>query len=219
MQQALYFEILTAINIPLDATVLDVGCGRGDLYAYLLAHGYKGRYSGLDLVPHFIDEAQQRFPSASFTAGDINSVELEPCDYALASGPFDYRTPDSAARWRQAITRMFAAARRGIAWNGLTAVPEGRDDLWAQPLPDVIELCTSLSPYYSIRCDYDPLHFTACAYKREHFYSDNLRALIGHLYQHPEYAQELQSDPVGCAAQFGVSLQQLNAAAPLWNAS
>lgn len=216
LQQVLNFEILTAIGIPPTATVLDVGCGRGDLYAYLLAHGYKGRYTGLDLMPHFIEEARGRFPEASFVLGDIVSAELEPYDYALASGTFDYRMPNSLEWWQRAIRRMFALARRGIAWNGITAVRKEWDKLWAQPLPAVIDLCASLSPDYSIRCDYALLHFTAYVYRREHFYSDNLLALIGYLYLHPEYAQELQSDPLGCARQFGVSLQQLGVVESLW---
>ncbi len=218
MQQLLYFEILAAIGFPSTATILDVGCGCGDLYAYLLAQGYKGHYIGLDIMPHLIEQAKQRFTLADFLVGDIVSTDL-PCDYAdyaLASGPFDYRSPNSQERWQQAIARMFSAARCGIAWNGITAVPQGRNDLWAQPLSDVLELCPNFSPYYAIRCDYDPLHFTAYIYKREHFYTDNLQALIGYLYLHPEYTQELGNDPRHCAAQFGVNLQQLNAIAPLW---
>lgn len=216
LQQALYFEILTAMGLPPEATVLDVGCGYGDLYAYLAARGHTGRYIGLDIVPHMIEEARRRFPQAEFVVGDIVSADLEPCDYALASGPFDYRTPNSPTRWRTALARMFALARCGIAWNGITVTPEGRDDLWAQPLPAVLEVCAELSLDYAIRCDYDPPHFTAYVYKRAHLYSSHLQTLIGHLFLHPEYAQALRDDPVGCAAQFGVSLQQLNSAASLW---
>ncbi|MBN1890401.1 MAG: class I SAM-dependent methyltransferase [Thermoflexales bacterium] len=216
LQQALYFEILTAIGISPTASVLDVGCGHGDLYAYLSTRGYRGRYTGLDMMPHLIKEARQRFHGVEFRVGDITAADLDPCDYALASGPFDYRTPNSLERWQLAIRRMFELARCGIAWNGLVTVPEGYAGLWAQPLPAVLELCAGLSPYYSLRCDYDPPHLSAYVYKREHFYSEELQALIGHLYLHPEYAQALRNDPTGCAAQFGVSLRQLNAAASLW---
>jgi SAM-dependent methyltransferase len=216
LQQVLYFEILAAIGFPPTASVLDVGCGRGDLYAYLLARGYKGHYTGLDLVPHFIKEAKQRFPGVEFRVGDVTAADLDPCEYALASGPFDYRTPSSLERWQSAIRRMFELARCGIAWNGLATIPEGYDGLWAQPMQAVLELCASLSPYHSLRCDYDPPHFSAYVYKREHFYSKELQALIGHLYLHPEYAQALRNDPAGCAAQLGVSLQQLNVVAALW---
>lgn len=215
LQQVLYFEVLTAIAIPPTASVLDVGCGRGDLYAYLSARGYRGRYTGLDLVPHFIEEARQRFPHTEFVLGDILSAELEPCDYALASGALDYYTPNSRERWQQIVVRMFELARRGMAWNGVVAV-QAREDIWVQPLPEVAALCEKLGLYYSIRCDYDPQHFTAYLYKQAHFYSEELQALIGHLYTHPEYAQALQTDPAGCAAHFGVSLQQLNVVASLW---
>jgi len=216
LQQKLYFEMLMAIDVPPTSTVLDVGCGYGDMYDYLLGNGYRGRYIGIDLLPHFIDEAQQRFSEAIFVLGDIVSIELESCDYALASGPFDYRTPNSQERWAMTIARMFELAQMGIAWNGIMAAPEEREDLWAQPLPMVMDLCSHLSPYYAVRSDYDPPHFTAYVYKREHFYSDNLRALIGHLYLHPEYSQELQTTPSCCAKQFGVSLQQLSMIESLW---
>jgi SAM-dependent methyltransferase len=216
LQQALNFELLAAIDISPTATVLDVGCGRGDLYAYLQANGYRGRYSGLDIVPHMVAEAQDRFPDTRFVLGDILTADLEPCDYALASGIFDYRTPNSAEGWAQAITRMYALARRGIAWNGLRCALAGREDLWVQPLPAVLALCESLGPYYAIRSEYDHVHFTAYVYRPAHFYSDNVDKLIGYIYLHPDYAQALQSDPQGCAAQFGVSLLQLSAIESLW---
>lgn len=216
LQQALYFEVLTAMGMSPTSSVLDVGCGRGDLYAYLQTRGFQGHYVGLDIMPHLIEDAQARFPHISFLHGDIVSTDLEPCDYALASGLFDYYIPNCQEKWKKAIQRMFALARRGIAWNGLLAIPEGYKGLWAQPLPLVLELCASLGDYYSIRCDYDPLHFTAFVYKREHFYSDELLGLIGYLYLHPEYVKKLQNNPLGCSEQFSVTLQQLNIIAALW---
>jgi SAM-dependent methyltransferase len=216
LQQLLYFEILAAIGIPPAASVLDVGCGLGHLYAYLQKNGFKGRYIGLDVMPHLIEQARLCFPGAEFLVGDIITTEPEACDYVLASGAFDYRTPNSLERWQGAITRMFKLARCGIAWNGIAKLPPDRNDLWAQPLSFVIELCDSLSPYYSLRYDYDPPHFTAYLYKREHFLDSNLLGLIGHLYLHPERRQELQNAPLVCAKQFGLSLQQLNTIAPLW---
>lgn len=216
LQQQLYFEILTAIGIPSTASILDVGCGRGDLYAWLHQRGYRGRYIGVDLTPHLIAQAARRFPQVEFIAEDVLVADLPACDYALAAGPFDYRTPHSQERWRQIIARMFELARCGIAWNGIYSAPPERADLWIQPLPMVAEMCAQLSPYYTIRCDYDPPHFTAYVYRREHFISAGLQALIGRLYLHPEYAQQLQNDPQACAAEFGVSLQQLNIIAPLW---
>jgi SAM-dependent methyltransferase len=60
-----YYNLL----IPPDASVLEIGCGSGDLLARLRA----GRKVGVDLSPHQIAAARQRLPDATFfeQAGEL----------------------------------------------------------------------------------------------------------------------------------------------------
>lgn len=53
--------------------ILDAGCSRGDLAAWLLEHGHDyGRYTGVDGLPEVIDFAKERgLPRAAFVAGDF----------------------------------------------------------------------------------------------------------------------------------------------------
>ena len=47
------FEVLAEVDKNLDS-VIDVGCGLGDMYEYLLQTKFSGRYLGLDFVAEFV---------------------------------------------------------------------------------------------------------------------------------------------------------------------
>src|SRR5215510_10504395 len=62
-------DLRTALSrlVPGDASVLEVGCGRGDLVA-----GLSNRHkAGLDVLPEAIAEAQRRHPDVEFSVSDV----------------------------------------------------------------------------------------------------------------------------------------------------
>src|SRR5205085_7874873 len=71
--------------------LLDVGCGFGDLLAWLNARGIEPRYTGLDICKPMIERCRKRFAGtgARFMMGDaLKFVTDEPYDYIVASGIF-----------------------------------------------------------------------------------------------------------------------------------
>ena len=76
--QEIRFAILTQIADLRGASILDVGCGFGDLQSYLEGKGIAVRYSGLDLQPAFIEEARRRHPAGEFHCTDIERFEPDP---------------------------------------------------------------------------------------------------------------------------------------------
>ncbi len=54
-------------RIPLNGTVLDLGCGNGNLARALAAHGFQGRYLGLDASEGFLALARAGLPPDRFT--------------------------------------------------------------------------------------------------------------------------------------------------------
>ncbi len=57
-----YAHLFQDVLIPSDVTVLDIGCGLGDLIPYLQnKHGVIASYLGLDLVDAFVEACQQRY--------------------------------------------------------------------------------------------------------------------------------------------------------------
>jgi SAM-dependent methyltransferase len=220
LQQFVTFEVLAEVGDlcgPGTPSVLDVGCGLGDFYGYLRGRNFVGRYTGVDLVPELIEAARARHPGAHFIAADVLNPDLalESHDYVVASGLFDYRTPDSAKRLPRTVERLFDLCHRGLAWNALNVAQPDRDDLYRAPPGELLALCEGLTPWFVVRGDYDAYALTFYLYKREHFVSERLLRLVGRLFLDPEARAQVVTDPLHWAAEYGVTLQQLNVLLPL----
>lgn len=61
--------------LPLDARVLDYGCGQGRITAQLIALGYR-HVLGIDSSPEMIHAARERVPEAAF---EVNDGQELPC--------------------------------------------------------------------------------------------------------------------------------------------
>jgi SAM-dependent methyltransferase len=217
LQQLTYLAALIEIGVGPDHSVLDVGCGQGDLYDVLIARGCRGRYTGIDLSPELVASARERFPPANVILGNVLETEIEKHDFVLASGLFDYRTSDSPTRLRATLRRMFELARMGLAWNMFAQASPDRPD-HHEPLADLTAFCDALSPHFTLRRDYDPGHLTVYLYHREFWMTDGLLALIGRLSLEPGLRADVKRNPVSYADEYGLTLQQLNLIAALLEA-
>jgi SAM-dependent methyltransferase len=228
LQQFVAFEVLGAVGDLFAApapAVLDIGCGLGDFLGYLRGRGFTGRYTGVDLVPELIEAARARhlgggnapITGISFIVADILDPDLmlEPHDYVVASGLFDYRVPDSAERLPRTVCRLFDLSRRGLAWNVLNVAPTARDDLYRAPPGELLALCEALTPWFIVRGDYDPHALTFYLYKREHYVDEGLLQLVGRLFLDADARAQVVADPLRWAAEYDLTLQQLNVLLPL----
>jgi tRNA (uracil-5-)-methyltransferase TRM9 len=65
-------QVLDAI--PLTASILDLGCGNGQLAAYLTERGHIGNFLGIDAAQNLVDIARQLgLPKAKFLQADLTS--------------------------------------------------------------------------------------------------------------------------------------------------
>src|SRR5437016_8245031 len=100
--------------------LLDVGCGFGDLLAWLNARGIEPRYTGMDIVRPMIERCRKRFAGtgARFLIGDaLTFVTDEPYDYIVASGIFGYPAKDTRKRVAPAPQPLFDLTPIGQAGN------------------------------------------------------------------------------------------------------
>jgi SAM-dependent methyltransferase len=75
-------ERLCRFLIPPGASVLEIGCGTGDLLHTLRPR----RGLGIDLSPRMVKIARGKYPDLEFTVGDVEALDLEECfDYVLLS--------------------------------------------------------------------------------------------------------------------------------------
>jgi tRNA (uracil-5-)-methyltransferase TRM9 len=84
-------RILTE-EIPIQAFLLDLGCGNGELAAQLLRRGQRGAYLGVDFSAGLLDEARKTVGKTMLGAAgglnvDFQAVDLvEPADLPKAAG-------------------------------------------------------------------------------------------------------------------------------------
>lgn len=121
-KQEMRFELLRNGYDLEDCSILDVGCGFGDLNRYLQAHCHSYTYTGVDLVSGFISKAKELYPASDrydirFMEGDfLECCFDEPFDYVFASGIFgkklqgndNYDYVDTVVRKAVELTRFGA---------------------------------------------------------------------------------------------------------------
>jgi SAM-dependent methyltransferase len=107
------------------ASLLDVGCGYGGLFAHASERQIRLDYTGIDVVSEMIEHATTNLPNAHFVCRDVFEETLgEQFDYVVCNGILTQKLTTSIREmdvYAQAmIKRMFELCRRGIAFNLMT---------------------------------------------------------------------------------------------------
>ena len=118
------FEVLCSISRrtgqPLTgSSILDVGCGLGDLYRYLQSISSDFDYLGVDLSDSYLRGARQLNPQVCFKELDIMTEPLQSYDYVMASGIFSDKVTDNETHLFTMLNRMLELAKGGVAFNFL----------------------------------------------------------------------------------------------------
>lgn len=169
LSQRYRFKVLTEIGDLETAKVLDYGCGKGDLFQYLLESGFRGSYTGYDINPELLDLAKTKFPAARFEQRDLEQDTVaERFDYVMISGLFNNRISDNQGVMRSLLPCCFALAERGMAFNAISTYVNFREPemFYASP-EETFRFCmTELSPSVTLRHDNIPYNFTVYVYRK-----------------------------------------------------
>ncbi len=86
-------------------SLLDVGCGVGDLSAYLKDNQYTNiAYTGIDILREMIEGAKRKYPRKIFLRGEFLSYKLlNNYDYVLCSGALNLLNGDNPLRHEKFI--------------------------------------------------------------------------------------------------------------------
>lgn len=153
----------------LDAcSVLDLGCGYGDLRPFLAEHYTDTIYLGVDFLKEFVDEAHERYghlANTQFFQADFLTVGLPEVDCVIASGSLNYRSKNELHPW-QTISKMWEVAQKGVIINLLNARHFEAGTLLGGYDPEqVLTFCRQLDPNARLRDDYLPDDFTIYMHK------------------------------------------------------
>ena len=152
-------------------TVLDIGCGFGELGKFLLKR-YEGvNYTGIDSVNEFIDIAKNQVPGGKFEAKDFNNLDYR-TDIVIASGVLNSNmggTLENLEFRKKAIAKMFSLTRSVLAFNMLGGHPVPANDkesnIYYSDSLEILEYCMSLTRRVILRHHYNPKDFTIFLYK------------------------------------------------------
>lgn len=163
------FEALTSVADLNACSILDVGCGHGDLKGYLDTRFHGFSYVGIDQMAEFIQYAQILYgqrPSCYFCIADFTKADLPQADYVFASGALGYRCGHQDYYFAM-IETMFLAAGRALAFNMLDAAkfPE-HPLLVGHDVERIMEFCTRLSHKVRLVRGYLEDDFTVLMYKQ-----------------------------------------------------
>ncbi|MEE8574241.1 MAG: class I SAM-dependent methyltransferase [Thermodesulfobacteriota bacterium] len=166
--QSKRFEILAGVGDMNGSSVLDLGCGYGDLRAYLDTLFIDLTYVGVDYMPEFIAEARERYNGREdtiFFKSDFTKEALPLSDYVIANGVFCYRSADKGFHF-ELIAKMYGAARLVLAFNMLDKLTFPEDELLlGHDRDEVVDFCRKLSPVVEVRSGYIENDFTVLLYR------------------------------------------------------
>lgn len=172
--QELRFEkLLTVCEEDSDFSLVEYGCGYGQLVAFLREKGRSFQYVGIDISRDMICEAEKLFGGTERCRFHLGHTSPDVCDYAVASGVFNVKQEVAPKTWweymRYVLEDMDAHSRKGLAFNCLTTYSDPhrmRNDLYYADPCAVFAFCKrNFSRNVSLLHDYDLFEFTVIVRK------------------------------------------------------
>lgn len=154
-------------------SLIDYGCGYGQLFEYLQERGCAVDYTGYDVSATMIQAAQRRFGAAPNCAFRAGRPEDTVADFVVASGILNVKQGFSLEAWEayvyETIHDLDRVSRRGFAFNCLTSYsdPDRMQDTLYYADPAVLfDYCMrQFSRSVALLHDYGLFEFTILVHK------------------------------------------------------
>ena len=131
-RRSIRFDVLTQIGIVNGSSVLDVGCGFADYFDYTNELGINIHYTGIDIVPEFIESAKKTKPEIDLEVRDLQESPYPSgsFDFVISSQVFNYRLSNQKNEQlvKDMLKLMYETARYGVAADFLTSYVDFQQD-------------------------------------------------------------------------------------------
>lgn len=115
-------------------SILDVGCGLGDLSAFLSEHEINHDYTGWDINERYINQGLKKYPGINIQVKDVlESTESDAFDYCVGSGLVSFKVGTDEVQdgyLRSVMDRLFSLCRKGMGMNFLSLKFKEDSDLY-----------------------------------------------------------------------------------------
>ncbi len=178
-KQGLRFDVLTSGVDLKNKSVLDIGCGFGDLNKVLKIKFDKYKYTGIDVVDCLIQQGDGIFSSSNIKliCGDFLNYNFEEkFDYAIASGIFNFKLSDmdNYSYIESVIVKALNICSIGIAFDFLSDKVDYQYEHTFHSSPEeILRIAYKYSRKVILRNDYMPFEFAIYIYKDDTFDPQN----------------------------------------------
>lgn len=170
-QQVRFEQLLRSFTISDGDTIIDLGCGLGDLYDFLSLKypSINFKYIGYDVMPEMIENAKSKHTQSNVSFFVVNEVEeIKNADYIFASGIFNLKHSLSDNDWlsyiKNTVVSMSQKSKKGISFNCLTSFSDvefRKPELYYTNPMELFEFCKKdLSRNVALYHDYEEYDFT-----------------------------------------------------------
>ena len=143
-------------------TLLDVGCGLGDLFHYIKKHNINLKYKGADTSTELINAAKRAYPGGYFFRYDLFVDQaIEQADVVVASGLFNLRMGKKSQQLdflKEGITQLLKLSKEGVVFNlleenNITKKIKSTEFFYYKK-EEIKTMCTTFSTHVKISQDY-----------------------------------------------------------------
>ncbi len=156
-------------DVPVEGkSILDAGCGMGDLLPYLYAKATNFTYLGVDKSPDFIKIAKQRYEGHNFKIYDPFKKSLGMFDVVLSSGVMNGNVEGWLDERKKMISALYEQTGEVLAFNMAGGLkPLRHDSLIAYAdAQEIFEFCKSMCPRVILKTQYLRKDFTIVMFKQ-----------------------------------------------------
>lgn len=157
-------------DIPVNGkTIMDAGCGLGDLLPYLYAKSVNFRYTGYDIKPEFVEEAKRHYEGHEFKVGDPFHNRLGLYDVVISSGVMNGNVKNWMAKRQKMIANLFDQTGEVLAFNmagGVRPIPHDSLIAYADA-NEIYNFCKTLTRHVKLDTSYLDKDFMIVMYKKK----------------------------------------------------
>jgi len=144
------FETLLG-NLELEGkTILDVGCGLGNLYGFLKSKGIKADYTGVDILAEMTQDAKLKYRDGCFMCLDIfkeGRFKDGEFDIVFTSGIFNIDLGNNREFLENALKKFFSIAGEAVCFNILDpGSPEKEKGYFYMPPDEAVKIAMRTGP-------------------------------------------------------------------------
>ncbi len=169
LTQRARFLVLTQHVSLAGKSLLDVGCGLGDLRIFLGERAIAVRYTGVDISEKMVQAARARQPEGCFLYADVFSEDAfapDSFDAVYGSGIFNLNLGNNRQFVSTAIERLLGLAREHLVFNMLHHRAASDDPKYYYQDPQhILEMLEPLPCRVQLIDDYLPNDFTVICRK------------------------------------------------------